>query len=209
MPATSLGVAVRWVASACAARTVSHQIEMSTVRIHDLVASIKGFTFMDREGVPEDVDVARGLADTLAILESKVRAKALGIQLDTAPDLPRVHGFGSELNQVWEKLIDNAIDAAEPQGTVAVTATGRGDSVIVRVSDNGPGIPENIRPRIFDPFFTTKPVGQGSGLGLYLARRVVQSHHGELEFTSQPGRTVFRVQLPLTGAGTQRSAPVG
>jgi signal transduction histidine kinase len=200
IPGASLGVATRWVAAACAARAVAHQVETSTTRIHELVAAIKGFSFMDREGVPEDVDVARGLADTVAILESKSRAKAIGVQLETAPDLPRVHGFGSELNQLWEKLIDNALDAAGPDGRVAVTATGRGDSVLVRVSDDGPGIPDEIRAKVFDPFFTTKPVGRGSGLGLYLARRVVLFHQGDLEFTSQPGRTVFRVRLPAVAA---------
>jgi signal transduction histidine kinase len=196
VPGQALTIATSWVAAACAARAVAHQVETSTTRIHDLVAAIKGFSFMDREGVPEDVDIARGLADTLTMLESKSRAKSIGVQLETAADLPRVHGFGSELNQLWEKLIDNAIDAASTDGRVAITATGRGDSVVVRVSDDGPGIPDDIRARVFDPFFTTKAVGKGTGLGLYLARRVVQFHKGDLEFTSQPGRTVFRVRLP-------------
>jgi len=200
LPPAALAVATRWVASACAARAVSHQIETSTARIHDLVAAIKGFSFMDREGVPEDVDIARGLADTLVILENKARAKALVIHVETAPDLPRVHGFGSELNQLWEKLIDNAIDAVGPEGNVSVLARSRGDSVVVQVTDDGPGIPEEIRARVFDAFFTTKPVGKGSGLGLYLARRVAQFHQGDLEFTSLPGKTVFRVRLPASAA---------
>ena len=200
LPPAALAVATRWVASACAARAVSHQIETSTARIHDLVAAIKGFSFMDREGVPEDVDIARGIADTLVILESKSRARAIAVKLETAPELPRVHGFGSELNQVWEKLIDNALDAVGTDGVVSITATARGDSVIVRVSDDGPGIPEEIGTRVFDAFFTTKPVGRGTGLGLYLARRVVHFHQGDLDFTSQPGRTVFKVRLPASGA---------
>ena len=204
LPERALGVATRWVASACAARAVSHQIETSTGRIHDLVAAMKSFSFMDREDVPDDVDIARGLADTLVMLESKSRAKAVGIELETAPDLPRVHGFGSELNQLWEKLIDNALDAVSPEGRVSITASGRGDAVIVRVADDGPGIPKDIQARIFDPFFTTKPVGLGSGLGLYLARRVVHFHQGDLEFTSEPGRTVFKVRLPAIGQSTSR-----
>ena len=200
LPPAALAVATRWVASACAARAVSHQIESATARIHDLVAAIKGFTFMDREGVPEDVDIARGLADTLVILESKSHAKAVNVQLDTAPDLHRVHGFGSELNQVWQTLIDNALDAVNSEGIVSITATMRGDSVVVRVTDDGCGIPDDVRPRVFDAFFTTKPVGKGTGLGLYLARRVVHFHQGDLDFTSQPGRTVFKVRLPASGA---------
>jgi signal transduction histidine kinase len=161
---------------------------------------------MDRGGVPEEVDLARGLADTIAMLESKSRAKSVAVRLETADDLPRVYGFGSEINQVWEKLIDNAIDAAGHEGHVTVTAMSRGDAVVVRVTDDGPGILEQHRARVFDPFFTTKPVGQGTGLGLDLARRLVHLHHGDVDFTTQPGRTVFRVRLPVTGALAVRGA---
>jgi len=189
---------IRWVANGAAAREASRQIENASCRIHDLVKAVKGFTFMDREGVPEPVDVARGLADTLAMLEGKARAKSAIVRYETAPDLPRVEAFGSELNQVWEKLVDNALDAVGPQGSVTITATARGDSVVVRIADDGPGIPEAIQTRIFDPFFTTKPVGQGTGLGLDMARRIVQNHGGDIDFTTQPGHTVFRVRLPAT-----------
>ena len=107
-----------------------------------------------------------------------------------------MHGVGSEINQVWQKLVDNALDAIPDRGHVTITATTRGESIIVRVADDGPGIPEKIRGRIFDPFFTTKPVGQGAGLGLDMARRIVHLHRGDIEFTTQPGHTVFRVRLP-------------
>ena len=198
LPPEAVGHAIRWVASGTAAREASRQIETASCRIHDLVRAVKGFTFMDREGVPEAVDVARGLADTLAMLEGKARAKSATVHCETAPDLPRVDAFGSEINQVWEKLVDNALDAVGPQGTVTITATARGDSVLVRIADDGPGIPEAIRTRIFDPFFTTKPVGQGTGLGLDMARRIVQNHGGDIDFSTQPGHTVFRVRLPAT-----------
>jgi len=170
-------------------------------------ARSEGFTFMDREGVAEEVDVARGLAHTLAVLEATARAKAVDVRLETADDLPRVDGFGSELNQVWEKLIDNAIDAAGPEGSVTVTATSRGDGIVVRVTDTGPGIAEQHRARVFEPFFTTKAVGAGTGLGLDLARRIVHSPHGDVDFTSQPGRTVFRVRVPATGAQAAGTRP--
>jgi len=196
LPPEALGMAIRWVASGCAARAAVRQIEAATARIHDLVRAVKGFTFMDREGVPEHVDVARGLADTLAMLEGKARTKSATVRFEAAPDLPRVDGFGSEINQVWEKLADNALDAVGSQGTVTITATARGDSILVRIADDGPGIPEEIRARIFDPFFTTKPVGQGTGLGLDIARRIVHLHGGDIDFSSQPGHTVFRVRLP-------------
>ena len=196
LPSQALGMAIRWVASGCAARAAVGQIEAATGRIHDLVRAVKGFTFMDRQGVPEHVDVARGLADTLAMLEGKARAKSATVRFEAAADLPRVDGFGSEINQVWEKLADNALDAVGDRGTVTITATARGDSILVRIADDGPGIPEEIRTRIFDPFFTTKPVGQGTGLGLDMARRIVHLHGGDIEFSSQPGHTVFRVRLP-------------
>jgi signal transduction histidine kinase len=120
------------------------------------------------------------------------------VQIETADDLPAVYGIGSELNQVWEKLIDNAIDAAPVEGKVTVTATRRGDSVVVRVTDDGPGIPEEHRARIFDPFFTTKPVGS-PGLGLDIARRFAHLNEGDLDFSTQPGHTVFRVRFPVAG----------
>jgi signal transduction histidine kinase len=197
LPAEALGAAIRWVASGCAARVASRQIEAATARIHHLVGAVKGFTFMDRQGVPEDVDIARGLSDTLALLDAKARAKSATVQLETAAGLPRLPGFGSEINQVWQKLVDNAIDAVGDRGHVTITATTRGDSILVRVADDGPGIPEDIRTRVFDPFFTTKPVGKGTGLGLDMARRIVHNHGGDISFSTQPGRTVFKVQLPL------------
>jgi signal transduction histidine kinase len=116
------------------------------------------------------------------------------VRLDVPPDLPRVAGFGGELNQVWANLVDNALDAAK--GEVVVSAAPQGSSVVVRVVDDGPGLPPANRERIFDPFFTTKPVGQGTGLGLDIARRVVRKHRGEIDVDSRPGRTEFRVTLP-------------
>jgi len=199
LPSETLGVAVGWAASLTSVREGAAQIMAATERIHALVKAVKGFTFMDRERVREEVNIARGLADTVAMLENKSRSKPVRVQVETAEELPGVFGFGSELNQVWEKLIDNAIDAARVGGNVSVIATRRGDFVVVRVMDDGPGIPEEHRARIFDPFFTTKPVGLGTGLGLDIARRFTHLNDGDLDFTSQPGHTVFRVRLPVSG----------
>jgi signal transduction histidine kinase len=198
LSAHTIGAAIRWAASDIALRESASQIMTATGRIHDLVSAVKGFSFLDREGVPDDVDIASGLANTVSMLENKSRAKSLRVEVESANDLPRVHGLGSELNQVWEKLIDNAIDAAPVEGTVTVTASHRGDHVVVRVTDNGVGIPQENRARIFDPFFTTKPVGSGAGLGLDIARRFVELNDGDLEFTSQPSHTVFRVRFPVS-----------
>jgi signal transduction histidine kinase len=123
-------------------------------------------------------------------------------------DLPGVMAYGGELNQVWVNLIDNALDAVGPGGRVEVSAKREGGKVVVSIGDNGPGIPEAALPRIFDPFFTTKPVGEGTGLGLDIARRLVTRHNGQIEVESRPGRTVFSVSLPLEAAAAPGPHPV-
>jgi signal transduction histidine kinase len=136
------------------------------------------------------------LSDTLTILRSKAKSKSVRLSAEVEPDLPTVDGFGGELNQVWANLIANAIDAAGDGGSVEVSARHTGDAVVVQVVDDGPGIPAELRERIFEPFFTTKPAGDGVGLGLAIARRLIDQHEGELEIDSVPGRTEFRVTLP-------------
>src|SRR3972149_3056040 len=176
--------------------------ETATARIHDLVGAVKSFTYMDRGSVPELVDVARGLGDTVAVLQGKAHQKHVTVRIDAAPDLPRLYAFGGEINQIWEQLIDNAIDAAPSDGLVTVTAAHRISTIAVSVVDNGAGIPPDVMPRMFDPFFTTKPVGQGIGLGLDIARRIVRWHSGEINGTARPGHTEFCVSLPVTGGKT-------
>ena len=191
-----LRAALRWVAAGCTVRGLAQDVERAASRVHELVSAVKGFTYMDRAPSAEPVDLAKGLSDTLAVMAAKARGKSASLALDLPPDLPRVRGFGGELNQVWSNLIDNAIDAAPPSGRVEVTATRRDGSVIVRVVDDGPGVPAEAMSRIFDPFFTTKPQGQGTGLGLDIARRLVRQHDGQIEVESRPGHTEFRVILP-------------
>jgi len=130
-------------------------------------------------------------------LKAKARTKLVAVNIEIEPDLPRVRGFAGELNQIWANLIDNALDAIPDSGRVEVTARREDRKVVVRVIDNGAGIPAQIRERIFDPFFTTKPMGQGTGLGLDIVRRLVRHNDGEISVESQPGRTQFRVALPL------------
>jgi signal transduction histidine kinase len=191
----ALRATLPWLIAGCAVYRLASEIEASATKIHNLVAAVKGFTFMDQATMPKPVDIRQGLADTLAVLNAKARGRSVSVSLDVPADLPRVPGFGGELNQVWANLVDNALDAAK--GRVEVAADHQGPSVVVRVVDDGPGLPAEIRERIFDPFFTTKPVGQGTGLGLDIARRIVRKHQGEIEVDSRPGRTEFRVTLPL------------
>jgi signal transduction histidine kinase len=192
-----LNATLKWMAAGCSVRALSSDIETAAVRIHELVGAVKGFTFMDHAPTPEPVDIRQGIFDTLVMLASKTRNKSVDVVVNMADDLPRAHAVGAELNQVWMNLIDNALDAVEPGGRVEVSAVSEMGRVVVRVVDNGPGIPADIMGRIFDPFFTTKGVGKGTGLGLDIVRRLLKQHDGDLSVESAPGRTEFQVQLPL------------
>jgi signal transduction histidine kinase len=174
-----------------------YQIEEGTRRMSAIVKALKSYAYLDQAPV-QNVDVVAGLDDTLMLLEHKT--KGIEIRREYASDLPRIEALGGELNQVWTNLIDNAIYALTEQtgGRVTVRAEPTESGVAVEVEDNGPGIPEEIQSRIFDSFFTTKPPGSGTGLGLDISRNIVIHHHGgNLTVDSRPGRTVFRVELPL------------
>jgi signal transduction histidine kinase len=192
--------ALRWIASASAARLVAGDVERATRRIHDLVSAVKGFSYMDRAAVAEPTDIARGLTDTVALLSARAKALSAVIRLEIPPELPVMAASGADLNQLWSNLLDNALDAAGAGGEVVVRAAQESGAIVVRVIDNGPGIVPEIQERIFDPFFTTKPTGEGIGLGLDIVRRVVRMHEGEVHFETEPGRTEFRVVLPLNAA---------
>ena len=195
-----LDAVLRRTAAACTIRSLASEIQEAATRISGLVVAIKGFTHMDQAATAEPVDLAQGLGNTVAVLRSKARGKAAAVVVDIEPGLPRVLGFGGELNQIWANLIDNALDAIPEAGRVELLARREDGRVVVRVVDNGPGIPHDIRQRIFDPFFTTKPMGHGTGLGLDIVRRLVRHNDGEISVESQPGRTEFRVVLQAAGA---------
>jgi signal transduction histidine kinase len=194
----ALRATLQWLVAGCSTYQLASEIETAASKIYNLVAAVKGFTYMDQATMPKPVDLRQGLADTLAVLNAKARDKSVGMSLEVEADLPRIQAFGGELNQVWANLVDNALDAARSRVTVA--AGRQGHSVVVRVVDDGAGLPPEIRERIFDPFFTTKPVGQGTGLGLDIARRIVLRHGGEIEVDSRPGHTQFSVTLPIDAA---------
>ena len=197
----TLEAALRWIAGAYSARLLAINIERATTRIHALVAAAKGFTHMDRAPILEFVDIFRGLEDTIALLAAKARAKSVMIALNIPQDFPPIRGYTVEINQVWMNLLDNAIDAAPNNGQVNISAKLDGADVIVSVVDNGAGIPPDIQESIFDPFFTTKPVGEGTGLGLDIVRRVVHWHNGHITVNSRPGHTEFQLTLPVGGPG--------
>jgi signal transduction histidine kinase len=196
LPGEALVAALGALAAGCGTRRLAHDIERAASRVHELVAAVKGFTYMDQARTPKPVDLARGLADTLTVLRAKAKARSVQLRSEVEPGLPAIVGFGGELNQVWANLIDNAIDAAPVGGHVEVSAARSGSGVVIRIVDDGPGVPDEVRERIFEPFFTTKPVGEGTGLGLVIARSLVRQHLGEIEIESRAGRTELRVILP-------------
>ncbi|MCC7445825.1 MAG: cyclic nucleotide-binding domain-containing protein [Anaerolineae bacterium] len=191
----AFGSALAWIEGMLTVLTVLRTIEHSSKRIFDLIKAIKAYSYMDQTPV-QDVDIHEGLENTLIILGHKLKDMTIIREYDRS--LPRVTVYGSELNQVWTNIIDNAIDAMHGRGKLWLRTRRELDRVIVEIADNGPGIPPEIQSRIFEPFFTTKGVGEGSGMGLDIAYRiVVDRHHGNLSVTSQPGDTCFEVCLPI------------
>jgi signal transduction histidine kinase len=188
-----LGDVLEWIAAALGAAELGDEVETSVVRISELVDAMKVYTSMDRAAYAE-TDVREGLEDTLTIFDH--RLKGASVERDYEEDLPHVWANAAELNQVWTNLIDNAADALGGRGRIVVRAFRDADGVRVQVVDNGPGIPSEIQDRIFDPFFTTKDVGEGTGLGLDIVRRVVAGHGGVVSVASKPGETRFTVYLP-------------
>lgn len=183
-------------------RQLSSELTMATNRISNLVTSMKSYSYMDKNVDKESTDLHVGIKDTLTILNHKIKNKNLEVVQALDPELPKIKASGSALNQVWTNLIDNAIDALEPGGQITVRTfcplDCPDDRVVVEVTDNGPGIPVNIRERIFEPFFTTKGPGSGTGIGLEICYRIVANEHGGTIFLdSEPGRTCFRVTLPV------------
>jgi signal transduction histidine kinase len=193
----ALPAAVRWVAASVTAHSLTEDLRDSTERMSSLVQAIKAYTYMDRAALQE-IDVHEGIDATLTILNHKLKHTAIKVERDYAPDLPAVCVYGSELNQVWTNLLDNAIDALGDTGTIRIaTAPWDETGVEVTISDDGPGIPEDVQRQVFEPFFTTKAIGSGTGLGLDTAQRIVRGRHeGELRLTSEPGATTFTVRLP-------------
>jgi signal transduction histidine kinase len=172
-----------------------NEIESSTTRISDLVLAIKEYTYMDQSPV-QNVDIVKSLETTLTILNYKLK-RGVAVERDYGQVPLLVNSFGSELNQVWTNLIDNAIDAMGGKGDLRVRTYPEDGCVVVEIGDNGPGISAQIKPHIFEPFFTTKGVGEGTGLGLDTVQRIVKKHRGNIQVESKPGDTRFQVRLPL------------
>jgi len=187
---------IEWLGDTYTIYSLLEEIGQGSGRISEIVKALKGYTYLDQAPI-QAVDIHEGLDSTLVILRSKLKG-GISVQRDYAADLPHIQAYGSELNQVWTNIIDNAIGAMKGEGEITLRTCLDGKWVVVEIVDNGPGIPEDIIPNLFDPFFTTKPPGEGTGLGLNISHNiVVQKHQGRIDVFSKPGQTRFEVRLPV------------
>jgi signal transduction histidine kinase len=177
------------------------EMDSSTAKISDLVRAIKEYSYMDQAPV-QDVDLKKGLENTLTIMGHKLK-KGITVKREYHPTPLLVNSYGSELNQVWTNIIDNAIDAMHGQGELRIKTFPEGDCAVVEIGDSGPGIPPDIQSHIFEPFFTTKGVGEGTGLGLDTSLRIIRKHNGAINVMSVPGDTRFQIRLPSMNHGVR------
>ena len=195
LPPDTQADALCWLESRLNLKSLVGQVEQSTGRIVELVQAVKSYSYMDQSPMQE-VDIHEGIESTLTMLGHKLKNVTLVRAYDRS--VPRIMAYGSELNQVWTNLIDNAIHAVNGTGKICVGTCREDDQLVVEIVDNGPGIPPEVQSHLFEPFFTTKPVGAGTGLGLIISHRIVADRHGgEIEFESHPGETRFKVRLPF------------
>jgi signal transduction histidine kinase len=192
----ALGPGLEWIASTLSAATLLSELKDTSRRISELVGAVKSYSQLDRASM-QHINVTDGIESTLLMLGYKLR-DGVTIVRDYGGDVPRIDAYPGELNQVWTNLIDNAIDAMAGAGTLQLSARAEGNEVVVEVGDTGPGMPPHVAARAFEPFYTTKDVGKGTGLGLDVARRIVEERHGgAITIDSRPGKTVLQVHLPV------------
>jgi signal transduction histidine kinase/predicted CoA-binding protein len=186
---------IDWIVTNYTIYSLLNEIGQGASRISEIVKALKSYVYLD-QGPVQEVNVIEDLENTLVILRHKLK-EGVDVKREYSQDLPSIQAYGSELNQVWTNLIDNAVDAMDGNGQLTIRAYYQDPEVVVEIEDNGPGIPDEIQSKLFSPFFTTKPVGKGTGLGLNLSYNTVKKHGGEINLDTQPGRTCFQVRLPL------------
>ena len=190
-------LSMQWLGTGSLAMGLLSEVQLTTERLTQIVRAMKSYTYLDQAPLLE-VDIHEGLENTLVIMQHKLK-KGITLKRAYSPNLPRIEAYASELNQVWTNIIDNAIDAMNGKGEISLKTYAEDNKVVVEITDNGPGIPEEIQARIYDPFFTTKPPGKGTGLGLHISHDIVANrHHGLLLVESKPGETKFKVILPVS-----------
>ena len=202
LPPATHADAIGWLEARLNLKSLVSEVEQSTGRIEKLVKAVKSYSYMDQSPMQE-VDIHEGIESTLTMLGHKLKNVTLVRAFDRS--LPRILAYGSELNQVWTNLIDNAIHAVNGTGKISIGTSLEDNQLVVEIVDNGPGIPPEVQAHMFEPFFTTKSVGTGTGLGLIISNRIVGDRHGgEIEFESRPGETRFKVRLPILPQGCMR-----
>jgi signal transduction histidine kinase len=194
---SDLPLALSTFASSLGVERMAETIVESTSRIFDLISAIKDYSYMDQAPI-QDIDVSQSIETTLSMFAS--RLAGIEVATDFDPQLPPISAYGSELNQVWTALIENAIDAMPGGGTLTLKTRLDGEMAKIEIWDTGTGIEPLLLSRIFEPFFTTKAPGLGLGLGLDTAQRIVSKHSGFISVESEAGRTCFQVRLPLDRA---------
>jgi len=201
IPADAMASVFGWINNNLVTEKIVIDIEQASRRIADLVGAVKNFTHMDQGHGKQYADIHTGIRNTLTMLQHKIRQGKIQVDEEFDVSLPPVNALIGELNQVWTNLIDNALDAMEINGSgVLQIKTGRAnDCVKVTITDNGTGIPDDVKTRIFDPFFTTKAMGKGTGLGLDVVVSIVKQHKGAIKVNSVPGKTEFIVEFPFNG----------
>jgi signal transduction histidine kinase len=189
-----LDAGLEWVADSLSMAALLAEVRDSTRRVSELIGVVRSYSQLDRASL-QWIDPAEGLESTLVMLAHRLR-DGVSVVRDYGPDLPRIEAFPGELNQVWTHLVGNAVDAMKGAGTLRVSARADGAGVVVEIGDTGPGMTEDVRAHAFDPFYTTKAVGEGTGLGLDVSRRIVEERHGgDIAIELRPGETVLRVRL--------------
>jgi signal transduction histidine kinase len=201
IPAGALSAVLSWINNNLVTEKIAMDIHDASARISGLVGAVKRFTHMDQGHGKQFADIHSGIRNTLTMLQYKIKKGNVKVIENFDTTLPEVNALIGELNQVWTNLLDNALDAMEvnKHGQLTITTSRAKEFVHVTISDNGPGIPEEVKSRIFDPFFTTKQIGKGTGLGLDVVMRIIKQHKGSVKVHSKTGQTDFIVEIPING----------
>jgi len=186
-----------WLENNISTQKIIKDLGLASQHITTLVTAIKSHVHMDRSTDLQPTDVHRDIENVLTLMGHKLKHKKIKVHKNFDLSLPTVPAYVGELNQVWSNIIDNAIYALPTEGDLTIETSHPDDSIHVSITDNGSGIPKEIIHRVFEPFFTTKKMGEGTGIGLDLVKRVIEHHHGEVKVHSDPGRTKFEISIPL------------
>lgn len=188
---------IPWLENLISSQKIVKDLAHASSRISDLVASIKSHVHMDRTNDLVPTNIHKDIENTLTLLGFKIREKDIKVIKNFSDGMPGVPAYVGDINQVWTNLIDNAISALEKNGILTVETSKDDKNITISIIDNGTGISKEVMPHIFEPFFTTKKVGEGTGMGLDIIKRIIKNHKGEVKVKSEPGRTEFSVCIPL------------